>query len=115
MRRPPVVGRDAAAQRLAEHRGLRARHAGQDQRELLTADARHQIADAAAATHDCRALLQRLISHRVAELVVHGLEAIEIRDCDAQWLTHRQRHIDLGREPLHEAATIGDAGQRVFL
>ena len=60
-------------------------------------------------------LPQRLIAHRVAELVVHDLEVIEIGDRDAERLADRERHFDLGREPLHEAAPVGDARQRIFL
>ena len=114
--RPPVVRRDMRAQRFAEHRGVRARHAGQDQRELFAADARHQVAvrgscGASTAAH-CR---KRLIAHRVAELVVHGLEVIEIGDRNAERLADGERHFDLGREPLHEAAPVGDARQRILL
>ena len=50
----------------------------EDERELVAAETRHGIALAHPATQADRHGAQQLVAGRVAELVVHGLEAVEV-------------------------------------
>ena len=87
----------------------------QDERELLAADARHEVDRPAVPLHDCRAAPQHLVAHAVPHPVVDDLEVVEVRHRERQRLAHGASHLDLGGEPAAEGAAIRDGGQRVLL
>ena len=87
--------------------------AGQDERELVAADAAGELAaarDAAQARADLR---EHLVAGDVAVRVVQLLEPVEVHDRDGERRALAIRARDLAGQPLLERAAVGEARQRV--
>ena len=100
-----LVERQVHEQGLHERLCLLGLDALEQQRELVAADPE----GLAAGPQPLADSLQRPVALRVAERVVEPLEAVEVEQADAQTPAAAQ----LGLEPLLEAATVAEAGDRV--
>lgn len=91
------------------------RRVGLDNRELVAPKARHHVAIPYRALEPLRDFAEQRVAYRVAQRVVHSLEAIEI------YIEHRRSVAGPLRagEPLHQPISerfpIGEAGKRVSL
>ena len=104
---------DAAPHLVREHRGRRERRAGADDRELVAAGTRQQVAFAhARVAHQLRASAQRFVAGRVALVVVDALEVVVV-ECNH---AHRIRFADAVervRQPRDHVRLVVRAGERV--
>ena len=80
---------------------------GEDDRELVAADAGHRVVLADAVAEALRHLQQQLVAGRVAEGVVDGLEVIEVDEHHRQRLPAAARAIDAEREAVGEELPVG--------
>ena len=108
--RQPVEQSIRRRGRVLDTRGI-----GQDEHELVAADARHGVAGAQRLGESPRDCLQQLVADRVPERVVDGLEAIQVdedhRRAAVAFARRRQRVV----EALVQQPPVGQAGQRVVV
>ena len=110
-----AIGRAATAarSRVVELVGVGERRLGQDDRELVAADAAGDVGRA----HDVADALGRLGQHgvagEVADAVVDRLEVVEVEDEQREPPVVALRAGDLARERLVEVAAVVQAGERV--
>src|SRR4029077_3288304 len=96
----PGVRLDGVAHAFAEvDRGI-ALSAGENERELLTADAPEEIGRPAKVFEECGAVPQDLVAEGVTESVVDDFEVIEVGDAQGQGMSGGARDLHLGGESL---------------
>ena len=86
---------------------------GQDEAELVAAEARHRVFGAHAALQALRHLAQQQVTCRVAVQVVHGLEAIEIQVEHGGAPAMAARRVEHLRKAVLEQQPVGQASEGV--
>ena len=100
--------------RAIDHReGVLAVHVGEDQRELVAADARHHVGGPERVAELLGHRTQRLVAEPVAVGVVHLLEAVEVEQHERHLALRALRALDLHLERAVEEAAVAHAGERV--
>jgi hypothetical protein len=94
------------------HRAERA-GAGQDDGELVAADPVAAVGGALGGADRLGEGLQALVAGLVAELVVGGLELVDVHDDERDGLAGAPRALELAGEVLLEGAVVAQAGERV--
>ena len=90
-------------------------HRGQQQRELVAAQARHRVALAQRPEQPLRDALEQAVAHAVAQRVVDDLEAVQVQEQHGQPLARAVRVGHRHRETVVEQHPVGQAGERVLV
>jgi hypothetical protein len=104
---------NVAAQPLGGQVGALLVSVGQEDRELLAADARAGVALAGRRADRLADAAQHAVALLVSPRVVQVLEAVQVADQQAQALALAARSRELHREPVVEAAAVEEPGQGV--
>jgi hypothetical protein len=116
-REPAVVGDRALADRapalLRDALGLVAVDAGQEQRELVAADAREQLARPRVAAEPLRDRREHRVAGLVPVRVVDLLELVDVEHDERERRPLAMRPLDVLDEPLLQPAVVSEAGERV--
>ena len=112
----PLVPGDPAAGRLADSHGLVVALTGQDERELLAAEARAEGAGGQVGTEDADQALQHAVTEQMPPGVVDQLEVVDVDQRDRQPDGAHggvERPVEQRREALVEVAAIVGGRQAV--
>jgi hypothetical protein len=105
--------RDARADVFADSQRVGTRGAGQQQRELLSADAEQHIHPASTPADDPNERLQHVVSGGVTKPVVDGLETIDVEDQQRRRLSKTVAPLDRVNQARIEMPPVECAGERV--
>src|SRR4029079_12562130 len=87
----------------------------QENRELVAADAERVVRLPQRLGKHVRERHERLVPGRMAEAVVELLEAVEVRDHEAERAAVAHGPRDLALEPRHERATVEETSERIVI
>ena len=115
--RPPTASASSSAKRVAEALGERERArevaGGEDDRELLAADAADDVRRADGGAQHVRHLEQQLVADAVAVHVVDLLEVVEVEHHERDGVVLRRRAHELLAHAVVKRAVVVEAGERV--